>query len=139
MMTCAMTLRALAAATTVAALPFAAAPSAASELSDCYDYIMTQCETSISEYYGCIDEGFGLCDNQHDAPLVAGSLDLDWLPADQRRVVRAVLQDRGVNSAIWRSPFGSGDSDGGRGAGGSDGGRDEGRDGGRGGNDPTGR
>ena len=134
-MTRAMTLHALAAVTAVATLPFAAAPTAASELSECYEYIITACDDSISEYYECIDSGFGLCDNQNPEPLVAGALDLGWLPAEERRVVRAVLQDRGVNSAVWRSPFGSDDSDRGRGNGGSDGGREGGRDGG----DRTGR
>jgi hypothetical protein len=61
----ATTIRALASAATLGLLPMAAAPVHASPLSDCYDYIMAACPGSITEYGQCIDEGFGLCDNQH--------------------------------------------------------------------------
>ena len=107
----AVAFRALAAATTISLLPMAAAPVQASPLSECYDYIMSACPDSLTEYGQCIDEGFGLCDNQHPQPLGTGALDLEFLPWDQRRVVQKVLRDRGVPFRVYATPVDTGDSD----------------------------
>ena len=109
-------LRALAVASVVGMLPVSAVPAHAGALSDCYDYIMSACPDSLTEYGQCINEGFGLCDNQHPEPLHAGALDLDFLPADQRRVVRDILRERGVPARVYRTPvfFGSSDDEDGR-------------------------
>lgn len=96
-------------------LPLASAPAQAGALSDCYDYIMSVCPDSNTEYGQCINEGFGLCDNQHPEPLVSGSLDLNVLPAAERRVVRDILRNRGVPARVWLNPDFSGGGDGGRG------------------------
>lgn len=105
-------LRILAAATAFGISPISAAPVQASALSDCYDYIMTACDDSITEYGQCIGEGFDLCDNQHPEPLLAGDLDLDFLPPGQRLVVRQILRDRDVPVRVYRTLSRGGDGDG---------------------------
>jgi hypothetical protein len=100
--------RAFAAAATLGMLPVA--PVQASPLSECYDYIMSVCPDSLTEYGQCIDEGFGLCDNQHPQPLATGALDLEFLPWDQRRVVHKILRERGVPFRVYGTPSHTGDS-----------------------------
>jgi hypothetical protein len=46
---------------------------------------------------------------------VSGSLDLNVLPAAERRVVRDILRNRGVPARVWLNPDFSGGGDGGRG------------------------
>ncbi|MDG4647320.1 hypothetical protein P6F26_02600 [Roseibacterium sp. SDUM158017] len=122
-------LRTLAAAGTLGLLPMASTPAQASALSDCYDSIMVQCPESLTPYEQCIGEGFDLCDNQHEQPLEAGALDLDFLPPGQRRVVREVLRERGVPILVYRGPSNSdrGEDDRNGGSRGSDRGGDSGR------------
>lgn len=102
--------RALAAAATVGLLPMGTTPVQASPLSDCYDYIMSACPGSITEYGQCINEGFGLCDNQHPQPMTTGELDLEFLPWDQRRIVQKALRDRGVPFRVYATPMDTGDT-----------------------------
>jgi hypothetical protein len=101
--------RAVAAALTLGLLPMAAAPAQASPLSDCYDYIMSECPTSLTPYEQCIGEGFDLCDNQHEQPLETGALDLNFLPWDQRRVVIQILRERDVPRRVYATPINTGD------------------------------
>lgn len=114
--------RAIILATAVGVSPMAATTASAGALAECYGYIMSACDDSLTEYNQCIGEGFDLCDNQHPEPLQAGDLDLNFLPASQRRVVRAILAERDVPARVYRFVMVSDDDGRDQSGGGRDGG-----------------